>query len=296
MIRKTFIFLLFLVFITGCTAQFDGSTAIQEVFAEKLIEDDVYLDKGALTLIIRQDKSVVPLTYYLVEIEKRSETGPFHSERIEYENTFDIIVPLEIARGVYTITVTGYRENSNAGHIALSSGRVEDYLLDGEGKTLEIQLLSEGHSHRFIWFYDDTYHWKGCEDCIYIVDGTREEHSYTIGEGDNLYCICGRPRPVDGASSGFNAEEGDIEPKGHFTGSRNGTAWTLTFVDDNPRYPSSVVAWFIDGIEVETDDADKKGMETTIEPYERVLVRCLFKNEKGYGSFEAMIDGNNNGF
>lgn len=295
MTRKAFIFLLFLVLITGCRVQFDGSTAIQEVFAEKLIEDDVYLDKGGLTLIIRQDKSVIPLSYYEVTIERRSESGVYLTKIIEYENTFDIILHLEIARGIYTITVTGYRENGSDGPVALSSGRVEDYVLDGTEKTLEIALLSEGHAHEIIWIYDSTYHWKGCKDCSYVVEGTREEHSYTIGEDDNLYCICGRPKPVDGGSSGFNAEEGDIEPKGHFTGSRKGTVWTFTFVDDNTRYPSSVVSWFLDGVEVEIDDAAKTRMETVIEEYQRVLVRCLFKNEKGYGSYEMMIDGNNNG-
>lgn len=295
MMRKAFIFLMLLVLITGCRVQFDGSTAIQEVFAEKLIEDDVYLDKGGLTLIIRQDKSVVPLSYYEIAVEKRSESGVYLTKRIEYENTFDIIVPLEIARGVYTITVTGYRENSSGDRLEVSQGRVEDYVLDGTDRTLEIALLSEGHTHEIIWIYDSTYHWKGCKDCSFVVEGTKEEHSYTIGEGDNLYCICGRPKPVDGGSSGFNAEEGDIEPKGHFTGSRNGRMWTFTFVDDNTRYPSSVVAWFLDGVEVEIEGGDKTRMETVIERYQRLLVRCLFKNEKGYGSYETMIDGNNNG-
>ncbi len=287
MIRKTFVILIFLVLITGCRVQFDGSTAIQEVFAEKLIEDDVYLDKGGLTLIIRQDKSVVPLSYYEVVIERRSESGIYLTKRIEYENTFDIILPLEIARGIYTITVTGYRKDSLSDPLAVSSGRVEDYLLDGTERTLEIALLSEGHTHEIIWIYDSTYHWKGCKDCSFVVEGTKEEHSYTIGDGDNLYCICGRPKPVDG-SSGFNAEEGDIEPKGHFTGSRSGTMWTLRFVDDNKRYPSSVVAWFVNSREA---GRNENTLKTDITTHQRVMVLCVFKNEKGYGSYEVMIDG-----
>ncbi len=293
--RKAFILLLLLFLITGCRVQFDGSTAIQEVFAEKLIEDDVYLDKGGLTLVIRQDRSVLPLSYYELTVERRSDGNAFLTKRIEYENSFDIILPLEIARGIYTITVTGYRGSSSGEPLALSSGRVEDYVLDGADRTLEIVLLSEGHTHKIVWIYDETYHWKGCEDCGFVVEGTREEHSYTIGEGDSLHCICGKPKPVDGGSSGFNAEEGDIEPKGHFSGSRKGTLWTFTFVDDNTRYPSTVVAWFIDGVEVEIEGGDKTRMETEIEQYQRILVRCLFMNEKGYGSYETMIDGNNNG-
>ncbi len=280
------IIFLLLVLLVGCTFSLDGSTAIQEVFARDLYENGVYLDKGGLTLIIMQDKSVTPLDYYTVTITKLDEEKS-REVKIEYKDNFDIIKPLDIERGIYTFKVIGYKDNEE---VCYSEG--VDYVLENPNSTLTISVTAKGHTHNLVWQSDVNYHWKGCSLCSYTEPDTKEEHTYPdTPESDGLYycTVCGRSKPLDSNTSGFDAKEGQIEPKGHYIGSKSGTTWTFTFVDDNTSYPSEVAAWFINGREVEATTATT--LTTVIETYKRVLVLCVYKNEYGYGSYEVMIDG-----
>ena len=290
-IMKAIICISLLLPLASCTVSMDGSTAIQEVFAYDLYDEGVYLDKGGLTLIVRQDRSATPLSYYLVEIVRLGEDTPSIALRRDYEDDYDLIIPLDIERGIYSFRATGYRETDGQEIVEACNGSREGYVLDGRNRTLEIGLLAKGHAHEITWQNDATHHWRGCSLCDYTEPDTKAIHQYPDEpESDgNYYCtVCNRIRPMDTSTSGFNAEESDIEPRGHFTGTREGTAWTFAFVDDNASYPSSVVAWLVDGKETE---AAGDTLETTIETHRRALVLCVFRNGKGYGSWEAMIDG-----
>ncbi len=275
--------LLLFLLLVSCTFSFDGSTAIQEVFANELYDEGVYLDKGGMTLIIKQDKSVTPLDYYILTISKLN-SDSITTIKIEYESSFDIIEDLDIERGIYTFQVTGYKDE-----VEVCSGIEENYMLKDGDSILTLDVLAKGHTHEIVWQNDETYHWKGCKYCNYIEDGTKEKHSYTLGDESDPYCICGRHKPIETTASGFSATEADIEPKGHFKGTKEGTEWTLSYVDENTSYPAHVLMWSVDGEEVSEASSEIK---IDINPYERVLVFCLFANDKAYGSYEAMIDGN----
>ncbi len=277
---------LLLLLLMSCTFSLDGSTAIQEVFALNLYDEGVYLDKGGLTLIIKQDKSVTPLDYYEVAITKLDSEDETTIE-IKWESNFDIIRPLDIERGIYTFKVTGYRDNAD---VCLSEN--VEYVLSEANSTLEISVAAKGHTHNIVWLNDVNYHWRGCSLCSYVVPDTKEKHIYpdTPDSDGFYYCtVCGRTKPIETDTSGFSANEGQIEPKGHYTGTKSGTNWTFTFVDDNKAYPSEVVSWFTDGQEVK---ADSNILEIEISAYKRARILCVFKNKNGYGSYEVMIDGN----
>ena len=283
MVRKAALVLIILLLVLSCSVSFDGSTAIQEVFAERLYSEAVYLDNGGLTLIISQDKSVLPLDYYEVTFSKID--GEEIKAKVDYESAFDIILPYAIERGIYTITVKGY-----SGDEEVCLGVEEDYVLKGEYETLLISAVGKGHTHTIVWKNDETYHWKGCKDCSYSVDGTKAEHSFTLVDGDEYYCECGRMKPSEKSSSGFSAKEGHSEPEGHFTGTKSGNTWIFTFIDENPDYPSTVVTWFLDNREIGME-GDKTTLEVDIATYQRSLVLCVYKNDAGYGSYEVMVDG-----
>ncbi len=281
------IFSLLILLLVSCTFSLDGSTAIQEVFARELYDEGVYLDKGGMTLIIKQDKSVTPLDYYIVAITKLNSEDKTTIE-IKWESNFDIIKPLGIERGIYSFKVTGYKGDKEVCY----SEDVE-YVLSEANSTLEISVMAKGHTHEIVWQNDETYHWKGCSLCSYTEPDTKAEHTYpdTPDSDGFYYCtVCGRTKPIETDTSGFEAKEAQIEPKGHYIGTKSGTTWTFTFVDDNTTYPSKVVSWFMNGRETERTTATT--LETTIDTYKRVRVLCVFKNEHGYGSYEAMIDGN----
>lgn len=288
--KKILALLSIIILLISCTAYFDGSTAIQEVFARELYDEGVYLDKGGLTLIIKQDKSVTPLDYYVIEIQKLDEDDS-STIKVEYKDNYDIIKPLDIERGIYSFSIKGYKDGE-----VVSTGKEEGYVLSEANSTLTISVLAEGHTHNLVWQSDVTYHWKGCSLCSYTEANTKAEHTYpSTPESDGLYycTVCGRSKPID-TSSGFEAKEGEIEPKGHYTGTKTGTTWTFTFVDDNTLYPSTVAAWFLNG--KETTATTETTLKTTIETYRRVRVLCVFKNEHGYASYEVMIDGNWNNY
>ncbi len=255
------------------------------MFANNLYDEGVYLDKGGLTLIIKQDKSVTPLDYYIVEIKRLD--GKDSTVKIEYKDNYDIIKALDIERGTYSFYIKGYKEGEE-----VCNGEEVEYVLSRANSTLVVSVLAKGHTHEIEWKTDETYHWKGCKYCSYTVDGTKEKHTYpdTPDSDGFYYCTeCGRSKPIETDTSGFSAKEGQIEPKGHYTGTRSGTTWTFTFVDDNKAYPSEVVSWFADGKEVK---AASNTLEITIKASKRTLILCVFKNDNGYGSYEVMIDGN----
>ncbi len=280
------IFSLLMLLLVSCTFSLDGSTAIQEVFARELYDEGVYLDKGGLTLIIKQDKSVTPLDYYEVAITKLDSEDKT-TVKIEYKDNFDIIKPLDIERGIYTFKVTGYKNDVDVCY----SGDIE-YVLSEANSTLEISVVAKGHTHNIVWLSDVNYHWRGCSLCSYVVPDTKAKHTYPdTPESDGFYycTVCGMRKPIEMDPSAFNAKEAQIEPIGHYTGTKSGIVWTLTFFDDNPSYPSKVVGWYVDGSEVKTDS---NTLEIEIEEYVRRRILCVYKNDRGYGSYEAMIDGN----
>ena len=147
-------------------------------------------------------------------------------------------------------------------------------------------------NHNEGYLYDNNYHWKGCNICNYYDESTvvKEPHDYVSIDSDGLhYCECGKYKSSDADtnSGGFEPTQSDIEPLGHFTGTKEGTTWTFTFVDDNLAYPSKVTYWEVDNINMGTENT----LTVNIATSRQVYILCVFENDNGFGSSYMAVYG-----
>ncbi len=434
---STLLVLVTLFLFSSCEASFDGSTAIQEVFAKDLYEEDVYLDKGGLTLTLEQDSSV-PETILYYEIcfykldEGTTETEP--SLSMKYENPTRLVsIPIDytaIQRGNWEITVYGYcdKQRTDGSYVEVCRAKYSEqyneeyYVLENNQAEVTLTLKDAGHvfvsyvcfdetstvldskyylclrcnkvfssddfenplddanipAHKLLegnsihskakdatcgedgyiehyecelcglyfsdedctvmidkdsvvipktgnhtlpnsWEANSKQHWKECTVCHQVVEstianhnegylinnnyhckgcttcnepsGVWEPHDYELDNRDGLYYCseCGhcKSSDADTNSGGFEPTQSDIEPLGHFTGTKEGTTWTFTFVDDNPAYPSTVTYWAVDNINMGTENT----LTVNISTSRQVYILCVFKNDNGSGSSYMAVYG-----
>lgn len=143
---------------------------------------------------------------------------------------------------------------------------------------------------------NSSYHWRACAVCPKEWLETKAPHEYDIEGAGSHYCVCGEKEPDTPSSSGFEVSEDVSEPEGSIKAEKLGEGvWRFTIEDRNPgdskkSIDTSRIRWFVDDSEV----SDAFGsivfnLKTTrLESY-RVL--CVFANDSGYGSEEAMVKG-----
>lgn len=143
---------------------------------------------------------------------------------------------------------------------------------------------------------NSSYHWRACAVCPKEWLETKAPHEYDIEGAGSHYCVCGEKEPDAPSSSGFEVSEDVSEPEGSIKAEKLGEGvWRFTIEDRNPgdfkkSIDTSRIRWFVDDSEVSyAFGSIVFNLKTTrLESY-RVL--CVFANDSGYGSEEAMVKG-----
>lgn len=173
---------------------------------------------------------------------------------------------------------------------------------DGHYKICEVcNQECEYSSHTSGYLFDNDEHWKGCAVCKYEVPNTREKHTLTQESTTKYVChTCGYTLDLSDSGSGgsFEVEEEILTPMGHFSGKgeettvdgRRAWKWTLSFVDDNEKHKSDVLAWYVEDEKIEGSEG-KSTIEYTLKTLSSYKIRVVFANEYSTGSYEKTIYG-----
>ena len=201
----------------------------------------------------------------------------------------------EISLDDVTIPATGEHVFSNSANPKGMFAVYDDYHVS-ICLVCDKEITDTNEVHTDGYRFNSSYHWRACAVCPKEWLETKAPHEYDIEGAGFHYCVCGEKEPDAPSSSGFEVSEDVSEPEGSIKAEKLGEGvWRFTIEDRNPgdskkSIDTSRIRWFVDDSEV----SDAFGsivfnLKTTrLESY-RVL--CVFANDSGYGSEEAMVKG-----
>lgn len=201
----------------------------------------------------------------------------------------------EISLDDVTIPATGEHVFSNSANPKGMFAVYDDYHVS-ICLVCDKEITDTKEVHTDGYRFNSSYHWRACAVCPKEWLETKAPHEYDIEGAGFHYCVCGEKEPDAPSSSGFEVSEDVSEPEGSIKAEKLGEGvWRFTIEDRNPgdskkSIDTSRIRWFVDDSEV----SDAFGsivfnLKTTrLESY-RVL--CVFANDSGYGSEEAMVKG-----